>query len=86
MTPQRLVLIEWEDSHSSGEWQALEDNYEDRVLSVKSAGWLIHDGERAKIIVPHLSQEDPRVSLQGSGIMTIPASAVVRVTALKETK
>ena len=68
----RLVLIEWEDSHSDGVWQQLDVELEDRALVCRSVGWLVLDGERAKVIVPHLSDQEDGVPLQGCGIMTIP--------------
>lgn len=81
----RLVLIEWEDSHGDGAWQPLDGEIEDRVsLVCRSVGWLVLDGEQAKVIVPHLNQVEDGVSLQGCGIMTIPASAVLRVINLRE--
>ena len=40
----RLVLIEWEDSHSASGWQRIGGPIEDRALICRSAGWLIFDG------------------------------------------
>ena len=79
----RLVLIEWEDSHGDGAWHQLDGEIEDRALVCRSVGWLVLDGERAKVIVPHLSEQDAGVPLQGSGVMTIPASAVLRIVGLE---
>lgn len=53
----RLVLIEWEDSHGDGSWQQLDGEIEDRALICRSVGWLILDGERAKVVAPHLSEQ-----------------------------
>jgi hypothetical protein len=78
----RLVLIEWEDSHSEGGWQKLDGKIEDRALVCRSVGWLVLDGEHAKVIAPHMNQQEPGVALQGSGVMTIPTRAVVRVADL----
>lgn len=84
-TPQLpLVMIEWEDSHGDGSWQELDGEIEDRALVCRSVGWLLLDGEQAKVVVPHLSNQEPGVPLQGSGIMTIPARAVLRVVPLGE--
>ena len=84
-TPRRLVLIEWEDSHSDGSWQALDTEIEDRALICQSVGWLVLDGRCTKVVVPHLNQGEEGVPLQGCGIMTIPTSAVLRVVDLRET-
>lgn len=80
----RLVLIEWEDSHGDGSWQQLDREIEDRVLVCRSVGWLVLDGERAKVVAPHISKQDAGVPLQGSGVMTIPARAVLRIVGLEE--
>jgi hypothetical protein len=80
----RLVLIEWEDSHGDGVWQQLDDSLEDRAVVCRSVGWLVLDGEQAKVVAPHMSQQEPGVPLQGCGIMTIPTRAVLRVTPLSE--
>ena len=75
----RLVLIEWEDSHGDGAWQQLDAEIEDRVLVCRSVGWLVLDGKRAKVIVPHLSEQDTGVPRPGRGVMTNPARAVLRI-------
>lgn len=80
----RLVLIEWEDSHSAGGWQQLGGTLDDRALVCRSVGWLVLDGERAKVVVPHLNEQEPGVPLQGSGVMTIPSRAVLRIVTLHE--
>jgi len=77
-----LVLIEWEESHGLGELGVLEhcDPY---VLVCKSVGWLIHDDDKCKVIVPYLTASK-RAKEQGCGDMTIPAACVLRVIELKE--
>ena len=80
---ERLVIIEWEDSHSDGSWQELGEELEDRALLCRSVGWLVMDGERAKVIVPHMSKQDAGVPPQGCGVMTIPASSVLRIIDLQ---
>lgn len=79
----RLVLVEWEDSHADGAWHGLE-RIEDRTLVCRSVGWLVVDGERAKVVAPHINEQEPGVPLQGCGVMTIPASAVLRVFDLQQ--
>ena len=80
----RLVLIEWEDSHGDGSWQQLDGEIEDRALICRSVGWLVLDGERAKVVAPHVNQGEDGVPLQGCGLMTIPARAVLRIVGLEE--
>lgn len=78
----RLVLIEWADSHAVPGWQELSAVQRSLGLLCRSVGWLIHDGPETKVIVPHLSEgSNPP---QGSGIMMIPARAVVREVDLTE--
>ena len=80
----RLVLIEWEDSHVDGVWHQVSGEIEDRALLCRSVGWLLLDGVQAKVIAPHLNEAEEGVPLQGCGIMTIPARAVLRVTELTQ--
>lgn len=79
----RLVQIEWEDSYGcSPSWAPIE-GCSPSVMVCKSVGWLVHDGEDCKVIVPHLNQANhPNADLQGCGDMTIPASAVKQITDL----
>lgn len=80
----RLVYIEWEDSHGcSSAWEFL-DQCQPSVTICQSVGWLIHDDKTCKVLVPHLlpSNGDGHRA-QGCGEMTIPASAVRRLVALK---
>ncbi len=80
----RLVLIEWVDSFGcSTDWTPLEGNAPE-VLVCRSVGWLLHDGDDCKTIVPHISSEHPGAERQGCGDMTIPNSAVVRIVELEE--
>ena len=80
---RRLVLIEWVDSYGvSATWQNL-SNCEPELMVCQSVGWLVHDDERCKVIVPHISQPDhPTTSQQGCGDMTIPSSAILRIADL----
>ena len=79
---RRLVLIEWEDSHSNGAWQEVGGEIEDRALVCRSVGWLVLDGENAKVVAPHINDQEPGVALQACGVMTIPARSVLAVTEL----
>lgn len=78
----RLVLIEWLDSFGcSSDWQPLE-GCQAKPLRCRSVGWLLHDGDDCKIVVPHLSETHENVPSQGCGDMTIPASAILRIADL----
>lgn len=83
MNEPRLVLIEWEDSHTTGVWQSIAD-LEDRALVCRSVGWLVLDGERAKVVAPHRNEQEDGVPLQASGVMTIPTRSVLRIVPLRE--
>ena len=79
MTPLRLVLIEWVDSYGGTTgWKALEDCTPDPLVC-RSVGWLLHDTEQVKVLVPHMIQPDPetRIAAQGRGDMTIPCAAIL---------
>lgn len=77
------VLIEWE-SHADGVWHKLGGGFEDCALVSRSVGWLVTDGECAKVIAHHHNEAEEGVPLPGRGIMTIPGSAVLRVTDLAQ--
>ncbi len=79
----RLVLIEWVDSFGcSTSWQELED-CNPKIFKCRSVGWLLHDGENCKVIVPHVSDhKHENIPQQGCGDMTIPTPAVVRIVDL----
>lgn len=80
----RLVLVEWEDSHADGAWHTLNGGVEDRALVCRSVGWLVLDGNRAKVVAPHVNEAEPGVVLQGCGVMTIPTRAVLRIVDLTQ--
>lgn len=73
----RLVLITWLDSHQVGGWHT--EGPATKALKCRSVGWLIHDGEEAKTIAPHMTDEE---TPQRSGEMTIPTCAVVEMKVL----
>ena len=74
----RLVLIEWQDSCGcSPDWKPLE-GYEAKPLLCRSVGWLLHDGDACKVIVPHVSDSQE----QGCGDMTIPTTAILKISDL----
>ena len=79
----RLVLIEWVDSYGCGsQWQALED-CQAKPLICRSVGWLFHDADDCKVVVPHISDSNNgHVSAQGCGDMTIPTLSILHITEL----
>lgn len=80
----RLVLIEWEDSYGvSPGWERL-SKCEPFISTCKSVGWLIHDDDKVKVVVPHLSAGRTKDDVDGCGDMGIPASAVRRIVDLQE--
>jgi hypothetical protein len=80
----RLVLVEWLDSFGcSNNWQALgDDDLKPEIPVCRSVGWLRHDGEECKVIVPHLATATAHTEAQGCGDMTIPARAILRLVDL----
>lgn len=79
----RLVLVEWLDSYGcSSEWQRLEGQAP-QALHCRSVGWLYHDGEECKVIIPHLSDSShAHTDQQGCGDMTIPSPSILRMVDL----
>lgn len=77
---ERLVLIEWQDSHVDSSWCQVGHGIEDGELVCRSVGWLLLDGENAKVVAPHINQPEDSAPLQGCGVMTIPSRAVLRIT------
>lgn len=77
VTVDAPVLIEWEDSHYRAGWSAEKATRE--PLLVRSVGWLVRDGARAKVLCSHISQED---SPQRCGDMAIPSRAIRSIKAL----
>jgi hypothetical protein len=47
-----------------------------------SVGYLMAEDERSKTIVPHIAYPTEKENRQGSGIMVIPAGAIVSVERL----
>ena len=80
----RLVLVEWIDSYGcSPAWESLSD-CQPKLMQCRSVGWLLHDGDDCKVIIPHLSERHDDVTKQGCGDMTIPSRAVLRMIDLAD--
>lgn len=82
----KLVMVEWYDSHNTGEWETFED-LETRcnVLLCKSIGWLVAEKNNAKLIVSHLNEGKKQgVISHGCGYMVIPDVAIKEMWILEE--
>jgi hypothetical protein len=80
----KLVLIEWIDSLGCGSsWEKLE-HAQPRIAHCRSVGWLLHDGDDCKTVVPHVAPDQGTVKAQGVGDMTIPAVAIIRIIELDD--
>ncbi len=81
----KLVLVEWLDSHSGRGWQDI-DRIEGAAepLYCRSVGWLVAENRDCKVLVPHMAGErNGDAMLQGSGDMTIPVKAIVKMKVLR---
>ena len=80
----RLVLVEWHDSFGcSANWEEIGEDCAPKVLTCRSVGWLVYDGEDCKVIVPHLAEATDHTLRQGCGDMTIPARAILSLVDLQ---
>ena len=84
----QLVLVDWVDSFGcSSNWQPLRvDDLNDdppEPVVCHSVGWLAHNGKDCKVVIPHVSEIEPRKNVkQGCGDMTIPTKAILSITPL----
>jgi hypothetical protein len=74
----KLTMIEWMDSHHTAHWTTGSPATE--PLLCRSVGWLVHDGDKAKTLAPHMTNEH---TPQRAGEMTIPTCAIVKMRTLK---
>jgi len=83
--PNKLVLIEWLDSHSGRGWQELDKlKGASEPLYCRSVGWVASEENGCVVIVPHISGEkNGDTILHGCGDLTIPKKAIVRTTVLR---
>jgi len=82
----KLVLIEWLDSHAGRGWQDMSVLENSAVpLYCRSVGWLLSNGKKCKVIVPHISGEkNGNTMLQGRGDLTIPTAAIEKIIVLSK--
>lgn len=74
----QIAWVEWLDSHYVQGWHSDEPMKE--PLAYRSVGWLLHDGDKAKTIAAHMTDEETR---QRCGEMTIPTIAVIQIEVLR---
>ena len=67
-----MVAIEWEDSHYRSGWTT--EAAETLPLKCLSVGWLVEDGESAKVLSANMTSENRP---QRCGDMTIPTAAII---------
>ncbi len=80
MSEHRIVMIEWEDSTQPvPSWQWLSAFEEPEVVKCRSVGWLIHDSEHVKVLAPNIGSHDDSEEIQVSGVIRIPAKAVLSI-------
>ena len=81
-----LVRIEWVDSYGAGSAWEPTDNLVDEYHICVSVGYLALDGEKVKIIIPHLSPANEKIGAeeQGCGDMAIPVVSIIKMTSLVE--
>jgi hypothetical protein len=75
-----LVLIEWEDSAlTEARWHSVEEAKRSSGSPVKiaSVGWLLKNGKKAKTLAASVGGLDGKTTPQCSGLITIPASAII---------
>lgn len=86
MKKNKLVLIEWLDSHSGDGWKTIERfDAVAEPLYCRSVGWILSENKNCKVIVPHVAGErQGQILLQGCGDLTIPTKAILKVTVLRE--
>lgn len=74
-----LVVVRWLDSCDVPGWTRLSTWQGVRTLECVSVGFLVHEDEISKTLAPHLAYPNEEHTTQGSGIMVIPAGAILEV-------
>jgi hypothetical protein len=77
-----LVLVRWLDSAAPRGWQPLADWKGAGTLDCVSVGYLYAEDEVSKTIIPHFAFPEEDANRQGSGILVIPAGAIVSIERL----
>lgn len=81
-----LVMITWKDSRQpSGRWMFLHDIPDAKPVKCATVGWLLTDGDDAKVICQSMADIEAS-EMQAGGVMVIPACCVVSIEKLEETE
>jgi len=79
-----LVMIEWVDSvQPQSRWEMLANVGHPSGVKCVSVGWLVSDQKDRKSLAPNMGAVGSE-SMQVSGIITIPARSITKITRLKE--
>lgn len=79
MTPDRLVLVEWDDAtQPTSEWAETETLDVSTPAVCQSVGWIIHKSARTIALAANQTNDPPQVS----GVIRIPTSAIRRMVDL----
>ena len=73
-----LVRIRWVDADYISGWHNTEPKHKPVVC--QSVGWLIYDGDEAKVIAGHITEEDDP---QRNGEMVIPPCSIIEMEIIK---
>lgn len=77
-------MITWEDSRQpSGSWVFLHDIPAPKPVKCVTVGWLLTDGEEAKVICQSMADIESD-DMQAGGVMVIPARCVMSMERLVE--
>jgi len=77
------VKITWNDSYgvTSG-WKDISD-YKANVLVITSWGLVIYEDDETIALAHNYAEETNNTCLQANGIMVIPQSCIIEITAIK---
>ena len=78
-----LVMVRWLDSSAPRGWQPMAEWQGAGSLACVSVGFLFARDETAATVIPHFAYPDDDRNRQGSGIMVIPAGAIVSINELR---
>lgn len=79
----QMVVIEWEDStQPTPNWQWLSALGERRAIICQTVGWLLSGYDDPKVVALSLSCLDEEGDRQVSGVIQIPARAIISLAFL----
>lgn len=80
----KLLLVEWLDSTSRNEWNAVDEIVADvRVPKCRSVGWLLHEVDTHVYLASSLfAYDDPTLRSLASGDIKIPKGCILKRTVL----